>query len=43
MARRAIPSEIDCRVREAARNRCGYWLTPRHLVMARLEVEHITP
>jgi hypothetical protein len=43
MVRRAIPAEIDRRVREAARHRCGYCLSPQHLVMARLEVEHILP
>jgi hypothetical protein len=30
-------------VREAARYRCGYCLSPQHLVMARLEVEHSIP
>jgi HNH endonuclease len=29
--------------RQAARNRCGYCLSPQHLVMARLEIEHILP
>jgi hypothetical protein len=43
MVRRAIPGQIDLCMREAARNRCGYWLSPQHLVMARLEVEHIIP
>ncbi len=43
MVRRAIPAEIDRRVREAARHRCGYCLSPQHLVMARLEVEHTIP
>jgi hypothetical protein len=43
MVRRAIPAEVDRRVREAARHRCGYCLSPQHLVMARLEVEHIIP
>jgi 5-methylcytosine-specific restriction endonuclease McrA len=43
MARRAIPAEIDRRVRETARHRCGYCLSPQHLVMAHLEVEHIVP
>jgi hypothetical protein len=38
-----IPQLIDRRVREAARNRCGYCLSPQHLVMARLEIEHIIP
>jgi hypothetical protein len=43
MARIYIPVEIDRRVRNAARNRCGYCLSPQHLVMARLEIEHILP
>lgn len=43
MPRRAIPTAVDQRVREAARHRCGYCLSPQHLVMARLEVEHIIP
>jgi HNH endonuclease len=43
MVRRAIPAAIDRRVREAARHRCGYCLSPQNLVMARLEIEHIIP
>jgi hypothetical protein len=43
VTRRAIPAEIDRRVREAAHHRCGYCLSPQRLVMARLEVEHIIP
>jgi hypothetical protein len=43
MARAYIPLEVDRRVRAAARNRCGYCLSPQHLVMARLEIEHIIP
>lgn len=43
MARPRIPVEIDRRVRAAANNRCGYCLSPQHLVMARLEIEHIVP
>lgn len=43
MPRKTIPAAIDRRVREAARHRCGYCLSPQHLVMARLEVEHIVP
>jgi hypothetical protein len=43
MARIYIPVEIDRRVRNAARNRCGYCLSPQHLVMARLEIEYIIP
>lgn len=43
MSRIYIPVEIERRVRSAARNRCGYCLSPQHLVMARLEIEHIIP
>ena len=38
-----IPVEVSRRVREAAGNRCGYCMSPQHLVMARLEIEHIIP
>src|SRR5205814_7005989 len=34
---------VERRVRAAARNRCGFCLSPQHLVMARLEIEHIIP
>jgi hypothetical protein len=37
MDRQTIPAEIDRRVRATAGNRCGYCLSPQHLVMARLE------
>ncbi|HAG82081.1 MAG TPA: HNH endonuclease [Cyanobacteria bacterium UBA12227] len=40
---RYIPVEVERRVRPTARNRCGYCLSPQHLVMARLEIEHIVP
>jgi hypothetical protein len=43
MARTYIPVEVERRVRAAARNRCGYCLSPQRLVMARLEIEHIIP
>jgi hypothetical protein len=43
MPRKNIPADVERRVREAARNRCGYCLSPQRLVMARLEIEHITP
>lgn len=43
MGRRPIPGAVDRRVRAAARHRCGYCLSPQHLVMARLEIEHILP
>ena len=41
--RRVIPSSVDRHIRAAAKNRCGYCLSPQHLVMARLEIEHIIP
>jgi hypothetical protein len=43
MPRRPVSAEVERRVRAAARNRCGYCLSPQHLVMARLEIEHIIP
>ena len=43
MARPYISAALDRRVRAAAQNRCGYCLSPQHLVMARLEIEHIIP
>lgn len=43
MPREYVPAEVDRRVREAARHRCGYCLSPQRLVMARLEIEHIVP
>jgi hypothetical protein len=43
MARTYVSVELDRRIREAARNRCGYCLSPQRLVMARLEIEHIIP
>jgi hypothetical protein len=43
MVRVYIPVEVDARIRSAARNRCGYCLSPQRLVMAHLEIEHIIP
>lgn len=43
MPRRKIPAQIDRQIRKLAKNRCGYCLSPQHLVMARLEIEHIFP
>ena len=43
MPREHISDAVDRRVRDAARHRCGYCLSPQHLVMARLEIEHIIP
>ena len=38
-----LPEALKKRVRDAAARRCGYCLSPQHLVMARLEIEHIIP
>ncbi len=38
-----ISVELQKRIRFAARDHCGYCLSPQHLVMARLEIEHIVP
>ena len=43
MPREHIPADVQRRVREAARHRCGYCLSPQRLVMARLEIEHTIP
>jgi 5-methylcytosine-specific restriction endonuclease McrA len=43
MVRVYIAVEVAGRVREEARNRCGYCLSPQRLVMARLQIEHILP
>jgi hypothetical protein len=43
MARAYISLEVGNRVRTLAKNRCGYCLSPQHLVMAKLEIEHIIP
>jgi HNH endonuclease len=43
MPRDHIPAVVEQRVRQAARHRCGYCLSPQRLVMARLEIEHIIP
>ncbi|MCL4265946.1 MAG: HNH endonuclease [Anaerolineae bacterium] len=43
MVRSHIPEKVRQKVREAASHRCGYCLSPQHLVMARLEIEHIVP
>jgi hypothetical protein len=40
MDRHGISLATERRVRAAARHRCGYCLSPQHLVMARLEIEH---
>ena len=43
MVRVYIPVELASRVRQAAQNRCGYCLSPQHLVLGRLQFEHLQP
>jgi len=43
ITRASIPAQVARCVRKQAQNRCGYCLSPQHLVMARLEIEHIVP
>jgi hypothetical protein len=38
-----IPHALRQRIREAARDRCGYCLSSQRYVMATLEIEHIIP
>ena len=38
-----IADEVRDRVREQAGNRCGYCLSPQHLVLGTLEIEHLIP
>ncbi len=39
----AISSEIKRKIRQAARNRCGYCLTPQEIISMPFEIEHIRP
>jgi hypothetical protein len=43
MVRVYIPVELVRRVRQAAQNRCGYCLSPQHLILGRLQYEHRLP
>ena len=38
-----IPTSLRQRIREAARDRCGYCLSPQRYVMGKLEIEHVVP
>ena len=38
-----IAAAVRIRVRKAARDRCGYCLSPQQYVMGILEIEHIIP
>lgn len=43
MPRSYISVKLDKQIRERAKNRCAYCLSPQHLVMGKLEIEHIHP
>ena len=38
-----IPADRRERVRQAAGQRCGYCLSPQHLVLGQLEIDHLQP
>jgi hypothetical protein len=38
-----IPADVRLRIRAGAGNRCGYCLSPQHLVLGPLEIDHIIP
>jgi 5-methylcytosine-specific restriction endonuclease McrA len=42
-SRRAIPRDIDRRVREVTKQCCGYSLSLQWFVMARLKIEIVVP
>lgn len=43
MSRAEIPESVRANVRRAAGDRCGYCQSPQHLVMGKLEIEHLVP
>src|SRR5437764_12414395 len=43
MVRVYVAVDLARRVREAARDRCGYCLSPQHLILGRLQIEHLVP
>jgi 5-methylcytosine-specific restriction endonuclease McrA len=38
-----VPGPLRQRIREAARDRCGYCLSSQRYVMSKLEIEHLIP
>jgi hypothetical protein len=38
-----VPDAVKARVRAQAGDRCGYCLSPQHLVLGWLEIEHLVP
>ncbi len=43
MSRTEVPETVRLLVRQAVGDRCGYCHSPQHLVMGKLEIEHIVP
>jgi hypothetical protein len=43
MVRVYVPVDLAQRIRAAAKNRCGYCLSPQYLVLGRLQIEHLLP
>lgn len=43
MTRPYVSIALRPKILDAAKKRCGYCLSPQHLLMARLEIEHIIP
>lgn len=43
MVRGYIAVDLARKIREAARNRCGYCLSPQHLILGRLQFEPLVP
>lgn len=43
MVRKRLTAEADQKLRAEAGHRCGYCLSPQHLVFATLEIEHLLP
>ena len=43
MTKARIPERVRGRIRREAGTRCGYCLSPQHLVLGRLEIDHIIP
>ena len=38
-----VPTKIQAKVRQAAKNRCGYCLLPQEILMGKLEIEYLLP
>lgn len=39
----AVSNDVRARIRARAGDRCGYCLSPQHLVLGPLEIEHVVP